>query len=266
MEIMNAPSGLGIFIWQWSQCEGGNIDAIISKAKRCNITWLAIHMDAVATARVNALHAAGLYVAAWKYCVPGDDFVTHAVLCRQSGCDAIFPDCEIEWETHKLPDGSVVPSDRRTEAATFAKALRDALPNTFIGNCGAWQWPDRHPIYPDHAFGSFWDAGMPERYWTMFSPTEPASAALDESEKEWDDKMNVGAYKMLIPIGSAFDGSAQGGQPLRPSDVSDFLDRQQTCALWSWQHVPPIIWALLEQRAQANVPTVPPPPLPPENA
>ena len=62
--------------------------------------------------------------------------------------------------------------------------------------------------------------------------------------------MNAGAYKTLIPIGSAFDGSAQGGQPLRPADVTGFLDRQETCALWSWQHAPNALWALLEQRAQ----------------
>jgi hypothetical protein len=259
------PVGLGIFCWQWSQCEGGDINAIIAKAKRCGVTWLAVHMDDITTVRVTQLHAAGLYVAAWKYCVPGvsetADFIRHAVLCRDSGCDAILPDCEIEWETRKTPDGSVVPSDRRPEAKVFAQQLRTALGDDYpIGNCGAWQWCDRHPIYPDHAFGASWSFGSPERYWTMFSSTEPASAALDESEKEWADTMNAGAYKTLIPIGSAFDGSAQGGQPLRPSDVAGFLDRQETCALWSWQHVPSTIWALLEQRAQGAASTQPPTP------
>jgi hypothetical protein len=256
---MNAPSGLGIFIWQWAACEGGDINAIIAKAKRCGISWLAIHMTKDCLQNVEALKVAGFYVAGWSYCVPGVSetatWIANAVACRRPGpdqLDAILPDCEIEWESRKTPDGSVVPSDRRPEAKLFADQLRAALgDDCFIGNCGAWQWPDRHPIYPDHAFGSFWDAGMPERYWTMFSTTEPAKAALDESEKEWADTMNVGAYKALIPIGSAFDGSAQGGQPLRPADVTGFLDRQETCALWSWQHLPTTIWALLEQRAQA---------------
>jgi hypothetical protein len=250
-----------MFIWQWSQCEKGDVDAIIAKAKRCGISWVAVHMTADCLPHVAALRAAGLYVAAWSYCVPGQletaAWIANAVACRINfKVDAILPDCEIEWETRKDADGNVHPSDRRPEAKVFADRLRAALgDDCFIGNCGAWQWPSRHGVYPDHAFGAFWDAGMPERYWTMFSSTEPASAALDESEKEWADKMNAGAYKTLIPIGSAFDGSGNGGQPLRPSDVSDFLDRQETCALWSWQHVPPIIWALLEQRAQTVSPT-----------
>lgn len=253
---MGAPTGLGIFIWQWSQCEGGNVDAIIAKAKRCGITWVAIHMTKDCFDHLDELKAAGLYVAGWSYCVPGQQetsaWIANAVACREAGVDAILPDCEIEWETRKDADGNVHTGDRRPEAKLFADQLRAALgDDCFIGNCGAWQWPDRHPIYPDHAFGSFWDAGLPERYWTMFSSTEPAAKALDESEKEWSDPMNTGAYKTIIPIGSAFDGSAQGGQPLRPSDVAGFLDRQKTCALWSWQHVPAIIWALLEQRAQA---------------
>ena len=257
-----APAGLGIFLWQWSQCEGGNVDNIISKAKRCDITWVALHFDNVMPDLVTKFHTARIYVAAWDYCVPGDlSYIPEAKRVLLSGVDAILPDCEIEWETRKLPDGSVVPSDRRPEAILFAQQLRQALgDNCWIGNCGAWQWPDRHPIYPDHAFGTYWDAGLPERYWTMFSKTESAASALDESEKEWADPMNIGAYKSLIPIGSAFDGSAQGGQPLRAADVSDFLDRQETCALWSWQHIPPIIWALLEARASSHVSTLPPPP------
>lgn len=256
------PSGLGIFIWQWSQCEQGDINVIISKAKRCGVTWVAIHFDDALPARVQYFHAAGLYVAAWDYCVPGDQsYIPTAKNVLLSGVNAILPDCEIEWETRKSPYGSVVPSDRRPEAKIFAQQLRQALGNDcWIGNCGAWQWPDRHPIYPDHAFGEYWDAGLPERYWTMFSATEFPATALNESEKEWADAMNAGAYKTIIPIGSAFDGTAQGGQPLRQSDVMEFLSRQETCALWSWQHIPPTIWALLEARAAAHVSTLPPPP------
>ena len=300
---MTAPQGLGIFIWQLAACEsslpydptnpngpnglnGPKIQSIISKCKRCNISWLALHMDDITTALVSVLHAAGLYVATWKYCVPNapgavngtgasetDSFIRHAMLCRESGCDAILPDCEIEWETLPAPGSGRVPGDRRAEAATFANQLRAALKSCTngdcpIGNCGAWQWPDRHPLYPDHAFGTVFDFGAPERYWTMFSPSEPAVAALDESEKEWAEPVNANAYHSIIPIGSAFDGAAQGGQPLRPQDVTEFLDRVDrgqgtttpgTCALWSWQHVPPAIWALLEARAVARVSTIPPP-------
>jgi len=234
---MTAPIGLGIFIWELPLCENGNISNIIAKTKRCNISWLAIHMDPITTDLVKTLHASGLYIAAWKYTIPGDDFITHADLCRRSGCDAILPDCEIEWET--VNGGS--------KASDFAKALRDKVgTDCFLGNCGAWQWPDKHPLYPDHTFGKYWDAGMPERYWTMFPPSVSAKEALDESDKQWADPINRGAYKTLIPIGSAFDGSAQGGQSLTITDLEMFLNRQSTCALWSWQHISPDIWTYLE--------------------
>lgn len=250
-ESMSSPAGLGMFIWEWSECDGGSLQTILSKCSRCNISWVAVHFPDVTTERVQAFHDAGIYVAAWLYCVPGDPtYIPQAVKVAALGVDAILPDCEIEWEEL---DGK--PADRRPEALAFAEALRNALgPNVWIGNCGAWQWPDKHPAYPDHAFGKFWDAGLPERYWTMFPPSEATpKEALDESDREWSDPMNVNAYKVLIPIGSAFDGSIQGGQLLRPSDVADFLNRQPTCALWSWQHATPTIWALLEQRAQTEV-------------
>jgi hypothetical protein len=276
---------LGVFVWQWAACESclsgdAKTQAIISKCKRCNISWLALHMEDVTTALVKILHDAGLYVACWKYCVPGTnetaDFIHHAVLCRESGCDAVLPDCEIEWETLPAPGGGRVPGDRRAEAATFANQLRSGLKSCTngdcpIGNCGAWQWPSRHPGYPDKEFGAVFDFASPERYWTMFSPSEPAASALDESEKEWSSIVGAGVaggYPGLIPIGSAFDGSAQGGQPLRPADITEFLNRVErgqgtsvpgTCALWSFQHIPPAIWALLESRAAARVSTVPPP-------
>jgi hypothetical protein len=257
-----APAGLGIFLWEWPQCDGGDLQAILARCAKCNIAWVAVHFPDVTAARVQAFHDAGIYVAAWWYCVPGNaetsTFIASAVNIQKLGVDAILPDCEIEWETR-----NGAPADRRPEAIVFAQELRNTLgPDIFIGNCGAWQLPDSHPEYPDHAFGNSWSAGLPERYWTMFPPNYTPSSILDKSDEQWADKENAGAYKMLIPIGSAFDGSAQGGQPLRPSDVSDFLDRQVTCALWSWQHVPPIVWALLEQRAQIVSPTAstePPP-------
>jgi len=254
-----APTGMGFFLWEWSQCDSGNLSTILSKCRRCNIQWVALHFPDVTAQRVQAFHSAGIYVAAWWYCVPGESetqsFIRSAQSMKLLGVDAILPDCEIEWESR-----NGLPADRRPEAAVFAQQLRAALgDDMWIGNCGAWQWPDKHPVYPDHAFGGQWNAGLPERYWTMFDKSHSPSSVLDESEREWADAMNKGAYQELIPIGSAFDGSTQGGQPCNISDVAAFLDRQQTCALWSWQHMSPALWAMLEQRALATVSTFPPP-------
>jgi hypothetical protein len=253
------PSGLGIFLWIWKDCDGGDLPTILGRCAACNISWVALHFPDVTADRVQAFHDAGIYVAAWWYCVPGsaetETFITSAVNMRKLGVDAILPDCEIEWESR-----NGAPADRRPEALIFAQKLRNALgPDCFIGNCGAWQWPDAHGLYPDHAFGNYWSAGLPERYWTMFSPSHSPKSVLDESDRQWADKENVNAYKSLIPIGSAFDGVAQGGQALRPEDVAAFLDRQETCALWSWQHVPSAVWALLERRAASTASTEPPP-------
>ena len=241
----------------------GTPEQIILKCGQSGISWLAIHMDSVTTELVKTFHDAGLYVGAWKYCVPGDDFIDHAILCARSGCDAILPDCEIEWEAVKNSEGLLVPTDRRAEAAAFAKSLRDALsdpstgtPTVFIGNCGAWQFPDSHPFYPDHSFGAEWDAGLVERYWTMLNA--PAAQSLQKSESQWGNALNAGAYKRIIPIGSAFDGRGQGGSNVTAEDVEMFLNRQETCALWSWQHLPAEVWAMLARRAAAQVSTLPP--------
>lgn len=243
-----APTGLGMFIWEPSYCEGGNWTKIIAKAKASGFTWLILH-NFYSKAVIEALKTAGFYVAYSFYCTPngGTGPIAGAQAARDYGCDAVLFDAETPWEVN----GWIGP-----EATAFVKALRAAVGNDcFLGNDGAWQMPKYHPAYPDKEFAAVADAAMPERYWTEFPPSTTYATAIANSESEWKTYADVQTYKSVIPIGSAYGTNTSPGgghQPLNEADLRDFITRYPTCALWSWMHTPEWAWDLFAQLQAAK--------------
>jgi len=250
---MPGPSGPGMFIWEPSQCEGGNWTTIVQKAQASGLTWLALH-NFYSQAVIAQLKEAGFYVAYSFYCTPngGNGPIQGAAAARSYGVDAVLFDAETPWEV--LPNGQ--PGWRGPEATAFVTALRAAVgPDCFLADDGAWQLPRSHPAYPDKEFAAVADAAMPEVYWTEFPPTTTYAQAIANSESQWQTYPDVQGYKSVIRIGSAYgtNGAVPGGhQPLNAQDLKDFLTRYRTCALWSWMHVPPFGWEVLQQLAASG--------------
>ena len=242
--MTTAPTGVGIFIWEPSYCEGGDWGKIIEKATQIGLKWIILH-GFWSQPVISRLHTAGFYVAYSAYVTPNgaDNAVADFSRAKTAGVDAVLIDAEVEWETL---DGH--PCWRGVEATAFITKLRQAMGDTWIGNAGAWQWPKMHPQYPDKEFAMGVDAAMPERYWTEFSPDTPYAKSVTESELEWKTYADVRGYKAVIPIGSAYglNGEVKAGhQDLKPEDLRDFLMRNDTCALWSWLHIPDFAWNVI---------------------
>lgn len=243
---MIVPSGRGMFVWQLHRCEGGNLAAIIAKAQASGFSFLVMHEIALDTQVYAKLKAAGLQVGFCFYSVPGVSEtarqVIRAKMHRDAGADFICVDAEEFWE--RLPDGA--PGWRGPEAADFARQLRASLgPDCWIGNAGAWQWPEAHPNYPDREFGAVFDAAMPERYWTEFPPAEPYAKSIATGEKQWSLYPDVQGYRSVFPIGSAYGANGEipaGHQPLEIADLADFDGRYATRAYWDWLHCPRAAW------------------------
>jgi len=238
------PEGLGVFVWLPAKC--GSWDVIIAKAKEHGVKWLIVHN---AQGPYALIKSAGLQAAYSGYLYPTatDKYIQQAKKAVDAGADIVLFDAETEWEQGGY---------KGLQASTFETTLRQTLGDSvWIGNAGAWQWPEKHPVYPDTAFARGIDGALPERYWTEFDYKTPYSAAIGESEKEWERYKDVHGYKSVIPIGSAYgtNTSPPGGhQDLREEDLRDFLTRFPTCALWSWLHIPPFGWDVIRSIHEAS--------------
>ena len=139
---MTPLTGLGIWVWELDQCEGGNHTAIVAKAKRAGVTWIAVKCGEersngqVTAALVQDLAAAGIRPVVWWYCRPKDcpSQIAMLVALKAIGVTAFIMDAESEWD---------VP-DQRPLAAQFAQSLRAALgPDAFLADA-PWARPISH--------------------------------------------------------------------------------------------------------------------------
>lgn len=254
------PAGLGIWVWQLAKCEGGDLGKIADKAARCAVGWLCLKSGddddnhQVTADLVTTLHGRGLGVYTWNYCVPGDADLARQLVqiarMRDLGVDGHYLDGEIEWEKG---------GDRRPEAAAFAAKLRAVVGPGFTLGHAPWPIVGAHPRFPWTEFGRLTDVQSDQVYWTMQNGS--AAAFMDRADAQWANLAagfiqsggqripTPDAVKSRCPIGSAFDGQ---GQRVAVSDVLAFLDRYQAApsrSLWSWQHLPDLVWKALEDRA-----------------
>lgn len=256
---MTPLTGLGIWIWDLPQCEGGDLRAIAAKAKRCGISWVCVKageksLDAQFTpALVAALRTEGIECAAWWYSHPSSvdsELAYLRVLVERCGVRHLVLDAEEPWE--REPNDWSTVRDWRAQAAAFAARLREAVgPDVFLADA-PWARPRSHGgPFPYAQFGAVMDARMPQFYWHLAAVEgEPYAHFVATADAQWAE---TAPGSLVCPIGSCVD--AQGVRHAPVSELAAFLDRyadRAACSLWSWQHLNAAEWALLAQRARAR--------------
>jgi hypothetical protein len=250
-------TGLGIWIWQLSACEGGDVNAIAAKAVASGVSWVAIKAGdgtangQVTLARVQALRAAGIECAAWWYSTPSTTATELAMitdLVQNQGLLHLIQDAEIEWETVPGPNNTRVSHDFSAQAAAFATQVRNAVgADTFIADA-PWARPKSHGgTFPYTQFGAMVNARFPQFYWEVAEVAGLAQAPfLAQCDAQW---LALDPNAVVCP-GSTVNQSGAVHCPI--AELGVFLDRyagRQACSLWSWQHLDAAEWALLAQRA-----------------
>src|SRR5947209_2907522 len=121
-------SRVWIWLWEIASCEGGDIQAIVAKAKAHRIGVMVKTHDGgtlnpngyAGKQLVDALVANGVPCRAWGYCYPNVAASLQAQFAAMAGVDYIA-DVEVEW------DG------KGAEAGALVDALRANLPGRLIG-------------------------------------------------------------------------------------------------------------------------------------
>ena len=162
--------GKGAFIWQINRCEGGNPEAIASKAEAAQLTHVLIkiadtrypfgfdwHKRDLVPPVVDALKNRGMQVWGWHY-VKGNDPVGEANVAvartTQLNLDGYVVDAEHEY---KYPGKDVA-------ARRYMDELRRGLPNTKIA-LSSYRFPRYHLELPWASFLEKCDYNMPQVYW-----------------------------------------------------------------------------------------------------
>jgi len=237
------PTGKGMWIYEFPRTEGGNMEAIVAKAKATGITHvyprMGSHWDGFNARKyldtfLPLAHAAGIKVFGWDFPRLGDSLPSDIERARTmihytspSGdrLDGFSADIET------INEGSHVSPE---VASTYGRALREiAGPDFTLIATVPRPSPRNRPDYPYGEIVESFDAIAPMIYWLNRQPDTDVIGAIDELAK---------FGKPVFPVGQAYDGKAEGGRAGVPpaEELQRFmrtsLEKGATgVSFWSWQ-------------------------------
>jgi hypothetical protein len=244
---LSAIQGKGMWIWEWSQTDGGNPQAIVAQARQAGLHQLWVRVGdskngfygaAELNALVPAAHAAGLAVIAWGfpylYDPQGDARWSQQVLAWRDpagqGVDGFSADLEERTE-------GVDMTPQR--AAVYLELVRRYAGNRLIV---ATVYPPTRNGYPYGAMSPYVDAFAPMIYWECTNPV--ADASFDISR--------LATMRPVHVIGQAFNLAGEGGRANSPSaaEITAFMSASKAAgavgaSFWVWQSATPPEWSAL---------------------
>jgi hypothetical protein len=160
----------GQWIWYVDRSEGGNLRALIFRAKRNDVGTVYVksgdgsnYWGQFDRGLVRALHRAGLNVCAWHF-VYGDAPLAEARVSAkavQRGADCFAIDAEADYE------GKYAAADR------YVRALRARVGDAYPLSLATFPYVDYHPSFPYSVF--FGPGGatynQPQMYWKTIGTT-----------------------------------------------------------------------------------------------
>src|SRR5205085_2613776 len=205
------PSGKGMWIYVPAQTEGGNVAAIVAKAKATGLTHLWVRMGSAwdgfnvapfVDKLLPAAHAAGIKVIGWDFpkLEPVDADVQRALtMIRYTApggdkIDAFSADIETRSEgTHLTPEA----------ARAYGAALRAGVGDAYPLIATVPRPSKERAGFPYGDVTASYDAIAPMVYWLNRQPDTDVAGAIR-------DLASFG--KPVFPVGQAYDGSAEGGR------------------------------------------------------
>lgn len=259
------PSGKGMWIYVPDKTEGGNVAAIVAKAKDTGLSHLWVRMGSAwdgfnvapfMDRLLPAAHAAGIKIIGWDFpkldpMGPDLDRARTMINYRApSGdkIDAFSPDIESPAEGTRL-----TPEN----AARYGAALREIAGPDYTLIVTVPRPAKERPTHPYNEIVAGYDAIAPMVYWLDRQPDTDVAGALKFLSK----------YKVPVyPVGQAYDGSPEGGRKgvPPPEELFRFMRFAEAngaagVSFWSWQSANQAAWNAVRDAVEFR----PPPPAPP---
>ena len=234
--LPDAFKGNGMWIWELSRSEGGDIAAIAARARAAGITTVFVKSSDGATNRfaqfnpglVQALHANGLRACAWQF-VYGNDPLAEASLGADAiadGADCLVIDAEGQYE------------GKYAAAQQYMAALRATVGPGYPIGLTSFPYVDSHPRLPYSVFLGPGGAqvNLPQVYWKDIGGTVDAVSG------------HTLAHNRIYGVPIAPLGQTYGNPPAE--DIGHFRALWAAygsagLSWWSWQASGDAEWALL---------------------
>ncbi len=221
-----AFAGDAMWIWQLGRVEGGDPDAIVSRAKANGVETVYIKSgdgtslwSQFSPQLVSRLKAGGLRVCAWQY-VYGSNPVGEAqtsAAAIQRGADCFVIDAEAEYE------------GRYAAAQRYVQALRKAVGSSFPLGLSSFPYVDYHPTFPYSVFlgpgGA--QANLPQMYWQAIGVSPDRVF-----ERTW--QLNQAYDRPIFPVGQLYENPS-GADVARFRSLAGGYGARGV-SWWSWQH------------------------------
>jgi hypothetical protein len=242
--------GNGMWIWELNNSEGGDVAAIVARARAAGMSTVFVKSSDGPANRwaqfnpglVQALHANGLRVCAWQF-VYGNDPLAEAGLgvdAVADGADCLVIDAETQYE------------GKYAAAQQYVGALRAGVGAAYPIGLTSFPYVDYHARLPYSVFlgpgGA--QANLPQVYWKDIGGTVDAVSG------------HTLAHNRIYGVAIAPLGQTYGNVP--PEDIARFRSLWAAygsagLSWWSWQATTEPGWAALSTPA-AGLPLPPPDP------
>ncbi len=243
------PYGKGMWMWQPFKSDGGDVKAIINRAKAVGLThiyvrtgssWDGFYAGPFLDKILPAAHAAGIRIYGWDF---------PRLIDVQADVQRALAAIAYETPTKQRIDGFAADIETRSEGTAitaeavtaYGAALRAGAGASYpliacVPRPSAWT----KSFFPYAQTVSSFDAIAPMVYWLNRQADTDVAGALA-------DLTPLG--KPIFPIGQAFDGAPEGGRPGVPSreELMTFMrvahaDGASGVSFWSWQAADQQAW------------------------
>lgn len=254
------PTGKGMWIYEPAKTEGGNVAAIVAKARATGLTHLWVRMGSAwdgfnvapfVDQLLPAAHAAGIKVIGWDFpkLEPVEADIARATAMIRyttpSGhrIDAFSPDIESRAEGTRLTPEA---------ARLYGSLLRDVVGPDYTLIVTVPRPSKERPTHPYAEIVAGYDAIAPMVYWLDRQPDTDVAGALRDLAK-----FGVPVY----PIGQAYDGAPEGGRRgvPPPEELYRFMRFAQNhgaagVSFWSWQAANQPAWDAIRDAHEFRTP------------
>ncbi|MGI8984090.1 MAG: hypothetical protein ACR2HM_06105 [Acidimicrobiales bacterium] len=253
------PYGKGMWLHEPAKTEGGDVAAIVAKAKaaglshlyvRTGSSWSGFYAGDFLDQILPAAHQADLLVYGWDFprLIDVRDDVRRARAAidhRAPGShriDGFSADIETQSEGTRITGAA---------AADYGRLLREAVGASFP-LIATVPRPSPAQNYPYAEVVESFDAIAPMVYWLNRQPDTDVAGALRDLTR---------FNKPVFPIGQAYDGAPEGGRAgvPPPEELWRFMRSAQAggaqgVSFWSWQTANSKAWAAVAEAEEFRAP------------
>jgi hypothetical protein len=255
-----------VWVWEVNKCEGGNVDAIVAKAKAAHLghvlirvtsngdRWAKFNERDKVYALARGLKAEGIRVYAWGYNYPfAKNKRRQAAQIRL--VKSLIADSAFDGYVYNVETEFAGCANEAKILMAPVKKFRDSeYPDKLLGystfcriNRG------RGAQMPILEFNRWNDVAMPQAYWRDFN-WSPRKAAVQmcstwlEKERAWQRQGIADVARPIFPTAHAYNGEG-ATEYISPEELAAFLDATDgyyAVNIWSWQHMAPEHWEVLK--------------------